>query len=152
MKGKDFIVAETSLQITGHQDNLQALRVVTRAWAEATTDRTLDRREDLINDKSRWSPPSLSSTRKKYHHFEPSLILLCLLHHITTILRISNRQYLERPALEPRTFSTNAGHRISCVEQVIYEELARFRFLVGNDFQMFAEQGLSAAIWGQIIA
>lgn len=46
-------MVETSLQTTSKHDNLPAIRVAARAWAEATTDRTLERRDDLVNDKSK---------------------------------------------------------------------------------------------------
>ncbi len=44
---------ETALQTTNSQDNLPAIRAAARAWAEATTDRTLERREDLVHDKAK---------------------------------------------------------------------------------------------------
>ena len=48
-----FVVEENSLQFTNPENSLPAIRAVTRAWAEATTDRTLERRDDLVNDKSK---------------------------------------------------------------------------------------------------
>lgn len=44
---------EKALQHISNQDDLPAIRAAARAWAEATTDRSLDRREDLVNDKSK---------------------------------------------------------------------------------------------------
>lgn len=46
-------VEEKALQLISLQDDLPAIRAAARAWAEATTDRTLERRDDLVNDKSK---------------------------------------------------------------------------------------------------
>lgn len=46
-------VQETALQTTVNAGNFPVLQAAVQAWAEATTDRTLGRRNDLINDKSK---------------------------------------------------------------------------------------------------
>jgi integrase/recombinase XerD len=46
-------VEEKALQLISPQSNLPAILAAARAWAEATTDRTLERRHDLVNDKSK---------------------------------------------------------------------------------------------------
>jgi site-specific recombinase XerD len=46
-------VEEKALQHISHGDDLPVIRAAARAWAEATTDRTLDRRDDLVSDKSK---------------------------------------------------------------------------------------------------
>jgi site-specific recombinase XerD len=50
---RGVIVEEKALQHISHGDDLPAIRAAARAWAEATTDRTLDRRDDLVSDKSK---------------------------------------------------------------------------------------------------
>lgn len=42
-----------ALQIISPQSDLPAVLAAARAWAEASTDRTLERRDDLVNDKSK---------------------------------------------------------------------------------------------------
>lgn len=44
---------EKAIQHISHRDDFPAIRAAARAWAEATTDRTLDRRDGLVNDKSK---------------------------------------------------------------------------------------------------
>jgi site-specific recombinase XerD len=46
-------VEEKALQHISHGDDLPSIRAAARAWAEATTDRTLDHRDDLVGDKSK---------------------------------------------------------------------------------------------------
>jgi integrase len=57
-------VEEKALQLISHQDDLPAIRAAARAWAEATTDRTLDRRDDLVNDKSKVVTSFFTFSRK----------------------------------------------------------------------------------------
>jgi len=57
-------VEEKALQLISLQDDLPAIRAAARAWAEATTDRTLDRRGDLINDKSKVVASFFALSRK----------------------------------------------------------------------------------------
>jgi site-specific recombinase XerD len=47
------IVEETALQRISDRDIHPVVRAAAQAWAEATTDRSLDRRDDLIHDKSK---------------------------------------------------------------------------------------------------
>lgn len=44
---------EKALQLISFQSNLPAVLAAARAWAAVTTDRTLERRDDLVNDKSK---------------------------------------------------------------------------------------------------
>jgi integrase/recombinase XerC len=55
---------KNSLQITRNQDTLPVIQAATRAWAEATTDRSLERRDDLINDKSKVVNSFFAESRK----------------------------------------------------------------------------------------
>lgn len=56
---------ENSLQQTSN-DSIQAIiRSVARLWAESTTDRTLSRREDLINDKAKAISSFFAMCRKR---------------------------------------------------------------------------------------
>jgi integrase len=57
-------VEEKALQLISQQDDLPAVRAAARAWAEATTDRTLERRDDLVNDKSKVVASFFAFTRK----------------------------------------------------------------------------------------
>jgi integrase len=57
-------VEEKALQLISHQDDLPAIRAAARAWAESTTDRSLDRRSDLINDKSKVVASFFAFSRK----------------------------------------------------------------------------------------
>jgi integrase/recombinase XerC len=47
------IVEETALQRISDREIHPVVRAAAQAWAEATTDRSLDRRDDLIHDKSK---------------------------------------------------------------------------------------------------
>jgi len=63
---------ENSLQPTG-DDSVQAMvRGVARLWAESTTDRTLARRDDLINDKAKAINSFFASCRKRPAEVDPS--------------------------------------------------------------------------------
>ena len=55
---------EKALQLISHQSRLPAILAATRAWAEATTDRTLERRDDLVHDKSKVVATFFALTRK----------------------------------------------------------------------------------------
>ena len=46
-------VENKDLQIISPQSSLPAILAAARAWAEATTHSTLERRHDLVNDKSK---------------------------------------------------------------------------------------------------
>ena len=43
---------EKALQLISPQRELLAILAAVGAWAEETTDRTLERRDDLVNDKA----------------------------------------------------------------------------------------------------
>ncbi len=58
------MVEETALQRIGDGGLHPAVRAAARAWAEATTDRTLERRDDLVNDKSKVVASFFALTRK----------------------------------------------------------------------------------------
>lgn len=55
---------EKALQLISPQSNLPAILAAARAWAEATTDRTLERCHDLVNDKSKVVASFFALTRK----------------------------------------------------------------------------------------
>lgn len=55
---------EKALQLISNQDLLPAIRAAARAWAEATTDRSLDRRDDLVHDKSKVVASFFAFSRK----------------------------------------------------------------------------------------
>jgi integrase len=57
-------VEEKALQLISPQGDLPAILAAARAWAEATTDRTLERRDDLVNDKSKVVASFFALTRK----------------------------------------------------------------------------------------
>jgi hypothetical protein len=57
-------VEEKALQLISPQGNLPAVLAAARAWAEVTTDRTLERRHDLVNDKSKVVASFFALTRK----------------------------------------------------------------------------------------
>jgi integrase len=59
------MVEETALQKIGDGGLHPAVRAAARAWAEATTDRTLERRDDLVNDKSKVVASFFALTRKE---------------------------------------------------------------------------------------
>jgi integrase len=58
------MVEETALQTINDGGLHTAIRAAARAWAEATTDRTLERRDDLVNDKSKVVASFFALTRK----------------------------------------------------------------------------------------
>lgn len=55
---------EKALQLISSQSDLPAILAAARAWAEATTDRTLERRHNLVNDKSKVVASFFALTRK----------------------------------------------------------------------------------------
>ncbi len=55
---------ETALQTISSQDNLPAIQAAAQAWAEATTDQSLDRRADLVHDKSKVVTSFFAFSRK----------------------------------------------------------------------------------------
>jgi integrase len=55
---------EKALQLISPQSNLPAVLAAARAWAGATTDRTLERRDDLVNDKAKVVASFFALTRK----------------------------------------------------------------------------------------
>jgi integrase len=57
-------VKEKALQLISPQSNLPAILAAARAWAEVTTDRTLERRDNLVNDKSKVVASFFALTRK----------------------------------------------------------------------------------------
>jgi len=57
-------VEETALQRIGDGDIHPAVRAAAQAWAEATTDRSLDRRADLAHDKSKIVASFFAFSRK----------------------------------------------------------------------------------------
>jgi integrase len=58
------MVEETALQRISDSGLHPAVRAAARAWAEATTDRTLERRDDLVSDKSKVVASFFALTRK----------------------------------------------------------------------------------------
>jgi integrase len=58
------MVEETALQRINDGGLHPAVRAAARAWAEATTDRTLERRDDLVNDKSKVVASFFALTKK----------------------------------------------------------------------------------------
>ena len=55
---------EKALQLISPQSNLPAILAAAQAWAEATTDRTLERLDDLVNDKSKVVASFFALSRK----------------------------------------------------------------------------------------
>lgn len=63
---------ENSLQQTGDDSVLAVIRSVARLWAEATTDRTLARRDDLIHDKAKTIGSFFAFCRKRPAEVDPA--------------------------------------------------------------------------------